>query len=257
MFLERIEDGVVIITLSNGPTNSMTLDGLRQIDCIVKKLNEDDSLKGLILTGDGKFFSSGFHLPDFIGFKSHEETIKWFEEEEEYLINFFTCKKPVISVINGHCAAAGLIWSFAADYRIAVNNPKIRLGMSEIKIGLALSIAQSKIVRFGLDSDRTFRNVMCFADMMNVNKALEIGMVDEICENDHLIERAKLIISAWIDTPGRPFITIKRLMRKETADSIRQFLDNEPWRDELVCFMDPGVRGTLEFVQAMLEQKAG
>lgn len=256
MIKVRTVDGVVIITLSNGPTNSITLDGLRQIDSIVREVNEDDSIKGLILTGDGKFFSSGFHLPDFIGFKSHEDAIKWFEEEEDYLINFFTCRKPVVSAINGHCAAAGLIWSFAADYRIAANNPKIRLGMSEIKIGLALSIAQSKVVRFGLDSDRTFRNVMCFADMMNVNKALEIGMIDEICENDQLIERARLIINAWIDTPGRPFMTIKRLMRKETADGIRQFLDNEPWREELDCFMDPGVKGTLEFVQAVLEQRA-
>lgn len=255
MIKERVEDGIVIITLSHGNTNSMTLDTLRQIDAIVKKVNEDDALKGIVLTGEGRFFSSGFHLPDFIGFQTYEETIAWFEEEEQLLINFFTCDKPVVSAINGHCAAAGLIWSCAADYRIAKNHPKISLGMSEIKIGLALSIAQAKVVRFALDSDITYRNVMFFGEMMNPEKALEIGMVDEVVEEDQLIERAKQVVTTWIDTPNRPFINIKKLMRQEAADAMRTRLENEPWREAFNCFLKPEVRGTLEFVQSMMDGK--
>ena len=255
MIKERIEDGIVIITLSHGATNSITLDTLRQMDSVVKRVNEDEALKGIVLTGDGRFFSSGFHLPDFIGFQTHEEAIAWFEEEEEYLLNFFTCKKPIVSAINGHCAAAGFIWSCAADYRLVKNHPKIRMGMSEIKIGLALSIAQSKTVRFALDSDIAYRNVMFFGEMVGVEKALEIGMVDEIVEEDALISRAKEIVTGWIDTPGRPFITLKQQLKMETADSIRLRLESEPWRDAFDCFIKPEVRSTLEFVQSMMDGK--
>lgn len=255
MIKERVEDGIVVITLSHGSTNSITLDTLRQIDAIVKRVNEDDALKGIVLTGEGRFFSSGFHLPDFIAFQTHAETIAWFEEEEEHLVNFFTCDKPIVSAINGHCAAAGLIWSCAADYRVAQNNPKMRLGMSEIKIGLALSIAQAKVVRFALDSDRTYRDVMFFGEMMGVEKALEIGMIDEIVEEDQLIARAKQIVTTWIDTPNRPFIPIKKVMKQEVADTIRQRLANDPWRDAFDCFTKPEVRGTLEFVQSMMDAK--
>ena len=255
MIKERVEDGIVIITLTDGATNSITLDTLREMDAIVKKVNEDAALKGIVLTGEGRFFSSGFHLPDFIGFQTHQDAIAWFEEEEEYLINFFACEKPIVSAINGHCAAAGLIFSLAADYRLAKNHPKIRMGMSEIKIGLSLSIAMSKVVRFGLDSEHTFRDVMYFADMIGVEKALEIGMVDEIVEDDQLIARAKELVALWIDTPNRPFITIKKLMRQEAVNEIRAALANEPWREGLDLFLNPEVRGTLEFVQAMLEGK--
>ncbi|VFQ44982.1 enoyl-CoA hydratase/isomerase family protein [Desulfoluna butyratoxydans] len=255
MIKERVEDGIVIITLSHGATNSITLDTLRQMDAIVKKVNEDDALKGIVLTGDGRFFSSGFHLPDFIGFQSHEEAVAWFEEEEELLTNFFTCEKPVVSAINGHCAAAGLIWSFAADYRLVKNHPKIRMGMSEIKIGLPLSIAQYHVVRFGLNDDRTYRNVMFFGEMVGVEKALEIGMVDEIVEEDQLVERAKQIVTSWIDTPNRPFLVMKKMMRQDTADSIRSRLASEPWRAGFDIFTKPEVRGTLEFVQSMMDGK--
>lgn len=252
MIKETIEDGIAIITLSHGATNSITIETLRQIDKVLKKVNEDDSLKGIVLTGEGRFFSSGFHLPDFIGFKSLEEIYAWFDEEEEHLLNFFTCDKPVVCAMNGHSAAAGLIWAMASDYRIVKNHPKIKLGMSEIKIGLSLSVAQSTIVRYGLDSEKTYRNVMFFGEMFGVEKALDIGMVDEIVEGDQLIARAKEIVAAWIDTPNRPFINIKKLMKKECADKIRSYLDDGSWKKGLACFLEKEVRDTLTFVHSML-----
>ncbi len=252
MLKETIEDNIVIITLAHGATNSITLETLRQMDAIVKKVNETQALKGIVLTGEGRFFSSGFHLPDFIAFKSIEEIHAWFDEEEELLLNFFTCEKPVVCAMNGHSAAAGLIWAMASDYRLVKNHPKVKLGMSEIKIGLPLSVGQSEIVRYGLDSEKTYRNVMFFGEMIGVERALEIGMVDEIVEEDQLIARAKALVSLWIDTPNRPFIPIKKLMRKQYADRIRERLVDGSWKQGLACFLTDEVRGTLEFVQASM-----
>ena len=252
MVKETIEDGVVIITLSHGTTNSITIDTLRRIDAMVKKVNTQDELKGIVLTGEGRFFSSGFHLPDFIAFKTIEEIYAWFDEEEQMLLNFFTCDKPVICAMNGHSAAAGLIWAMASDYRLVKNHPKVKLGMSEIKIGLPLSVAQSEIVRYGLDSERTYRNVMFFGEMYGVEKAREIGMVDEIVEEDKLVSRAKELVCQWIDTPNRPFIPIKKLMKKEYADKIKAGLADGAWKQGLACFLTNEVRNTLEFVQSML-----
>lgn len=252
MLKETIEDGIIIITFAHQTSNPITLEMLRQMDAVVQKVNTDDELKGIILTGEGRFFSSGFYLPDFIGFQTHEEAIQWFEEADALLTNFFDCSKPVVSAMNGHSAAAGLIWALASDYRLVKNHPKIKLGMSEIKIGLALSVAQSNVVRFGLDSDRTFRDVMFFGEMVGVEKALEIGMVDEIVEENSLIARAKEIVTLWIDTPNRPFINIKKLARQDWVEKIQKELEKGEWKAPLKCFTDPEVRATLEFVKSML-----
>ncbi len=252
MIKETIEDGIVIITLSHGGTNSITLDMLRQIDALVTRVNTEEELKGIVLTGDGRFFSSGFHLPDFIAFKEFDEITKWFDEEEQLLLNFFKCSKPVICAMNGHSAAAGLIWAFASDYRLVANHPKIKLGMSEIKIGLPLSIAQSEIVRHGIGNEKTYRDVMFFGEMVGVDKALELGLVDEILEADDLLNRAKELVKLWIDTPNRPFIPMKTLMRNEFANNIIEDLKNPEWKQGLSCFLQDDVRGTLEFVHSML-----
>lgn len=253
MLVETIEDGVVIVTLKNGKTNSITAETLAMLDEIVAKVNEDDALKGIVLTGVGRFFSSGFDLPMFLGFKDHAEIISFFDEEEESLIRFLTCRKPVVCAINGHCAAAGMIWGMASDYRIVKNHPKIKLGMSEIKIGLPLSVAQTEVMRFGLDTDKKFRDVMYFGDMVDPLRAKELGIVDEVVEEDELISRAIQIVKLWIDTPGRPFIPMKYMLKKEAVAKIREGLKDPKWKEQLKCFFKDDVRATLEFVQASMQ----
>jgi enoyl-CoA hydratase/carnithine racemase len=256
MLKKETQDGIVIARLSDGKTNAVTLETLKQLKEIVSEVNETDDLKGIILTGEGRFFSSGFSLPMFVGFKTPEQVISFFTEQEEILTDFFACKKPVVCAMNGHCAAMGMILAMASDYRIVTNHPKIKLGMSEIKIGLSLSIAQSAVMRFGLDSDKRFRDVMYFGEMKDVTGAREMELVDEVVEAEDLLPRAKQIISLWIDTPNRPFIHIKQALKSGTARQIKQSLKEEPWQEKMAqTLLSKEVKATLEFVQAAMDAK--
>jgi enoyl-CoA hydratase/carnithine racemase len=254
MIKERIEDNILIAVLTDGKTNSIDFETLKQIDACVEKVNTDDNIKGLVLTGEGKFFSSGFNLPMFLGFKNVDEAVDFFNQEEEFLVNYFMCKKPVVCAMNGHSAAAGMIFAMASDYRIVANHPKIKLGMSEIKIGLPLTLAQSQIMRFGLDTDKKFRNIMYFGEMYGPEKSKELGLVDEIVEFDDLLNRAKAIVSLWIDTPNRPFIRMKEVLKKEFAEKIQKRLKEENWQEGMSCFFQKDVRDILSFVQAGLDR---
>ncbi len=252
MFDETIEDEIRIVTLKNGKTNPINREMLLRLKEIIDEVNASSTAKGIILTGDGRFFSSGFDLPIFINFKDQKEAIEFFEMEEEVLLSLFTCEKPVISAMNGHCAAAGLIYSMAADYRIAKNHPKIKIGMTEIKIGLGLSIAQHEVMRYGFDGNIRFRDVMFFGDMVGVEKAKQMQLIDEVVEEDQLMERSKQVIKQWIDTPNRPFIQMKKLLRQDTARRIAKKLKEENWQDGMNSFFKEDVRQTLEFVQASM-----
>lgn len=256
MLKKEIQDNIVIAQLSDGASNAVTIETLRQLKEIIDEVNTTEALKGIILTGEGRFFSSGFSLPMFVGFDSDQEVIDFFEEEEQILLDYFTCSKPVICAMNGHSAAMGLILAMASDYRLVKNHPKIKLGMSEIKIGLGLSIAQAAVVRFGLDSDRKYRDVMYFGEMVGVEQALEKGLVDEIVEADNLITRAKELICLWIDTPNRPFIQLKAGLKRGAAAKIKQDLKTENWQAVMAeTLMNQQVKDTLAFVQAAMEQK--
>lgn len=256
MLETKSQDDILMAKLTDGKTNAIDRTTLRLLDQAVKQVNDDPNLKGLILTGEGRFFSSGFSLPMFINFAAREEVIEFFTEQEDILVNFFTCTKPVVAAMNGHSAAMGLILAMAADYRIVKNHPKIKIGMSEIKIGLGLSIAQTAVMRFGLDSDKKYRDVMYFGDMMDVNQAREIQVVDEVVDEGNLIARAREIIRLWIDTPNRPFIQIKRMLKKDTVERIRQELERGTWKNEMCdTLLNPDVKAALGFVQAAMEAR--
>ncbi len=248
-----MEDDIQIVKLNKPKTNPINLEMLEQLNDIIQAVNSNPSPKGLILTGEGRFFSSGFDLPIFINFKDLEEAMAFFTFEEDVLLSLFTCSKPVVSAINGHAAAAGLIYSMAADYRIVKDHPKIKIGMSEIKIGLPLTIAQHEVMRFGFDGNLKFRDVMFSGQMVDVYKAREMALVDEVVPEADLIERAKQIVSQCIDTPNRPFMRMKELLKMDTARRIRRKLQEENWQEGLNCFFSEEVRQTLEFVQASMQ----
>jgi len=252
MFVETMEDDIKIMTFKNGKTNPINREMLVRLKEIIDEVNASPTARGIILTGDGRFFSSGFDLPIFINFKDQKEAIGFFEMEEAVLLALFTCEKPVVSAINGHCAAAGLIYSMAADYRIAKDHPKIKIGMTEIKIGLGLSIAQHEVMRFGFDGNLKFRDVMYFGNMYGVEQAKQLQLIDEVVSEDQLIDRAKQVIKQWIDTPNRPFIQMKQMLRMDTARRIQKKLKEENWHDGMNSFFKDDVRKALEFVQASM-----
>ncbi len=253
MLETRLDDQILIATLTNGKTNSITRETLDLLKAAVDQVTTDESIKGLVLTGNGRFFSSGFDLHTFMGFDDLDQAVEFLTYADQVLLELFLCPKPVICAMNGHSAAGGLILAMASDYRIITDHPKIKVGMSEVKIGVPLSTAQSAVMRFGLDSDKKFRDVMYFGEMIDVTTALEREIVDQVVDGDKLIDTAKFMVSLWIDTPARPFIGLKKELRQATGEHIKNRLKDTDWHQGLTCFFKKEVRDTLAFVQSTME----
>ncbi len=252
MLQEKIEDGIIIATFANAPMNTITGETVKDLKRIVDKANTDDAVKGIVFTGAGKSFSAGFDLPMFLGFKDLDEVVGFFNEVEQVYIDLFMCRKPVVAAINGAAVAGGLITAMACDYRVAKNHPKIMLGMTEIKIGLGLSIVQTEIMRYGFDSDRKFRDIMYFGQMFNVARARELDVVDDVAEESELMDRAKKVVTSWIDNPGRAFMMLKESQRRPVAELMQKRLREENWQDGFKIFFNPDTRKALEMVKAMM-----
>jgi enoyl-CoA hydratase/carnithine racemase len=245
-----LEENILIAKLDNPPSNSMTFESLNLLRDAVKKVNDDNSIKGLIITGEGRFFSSGFDLPTFLSFRDKNDVLNFFNVEEEMMYEIFTCKKPVIAAINGHCAAGGFIVSMGCDYRIGVDSPKPKIGMTEIKIGLSLTIAEMELVRWGVNSNRDLRDVMYNGETYSLLTAKEKGYIDELVNAENLIASAKEKICYWIDQPERAFIQLKAEIKKPAAVTIRERLDNENWQDDIcAAILNPKARMVFEKVQ--------
>ncbi|HOP63398.1 MAG TPA: enoyl-CoA hydratase/isomerase family protein [Spirochaetota bacterium] len=248
----KIEDGIIIFKFNNPKVNAINMETLKGLDEAVDKLNSDDSLKGMVLTGEGRFFSGGFCLNTFTAFSNGADVIEWFKFEENTLLKLFTCKKPVISAINGGTTAAGMIYSMASDYRIAVDNPKIKVGMTEIKIGLSLSPCMGNVMRFGLDTDRNYRDIIMKGELVDPAFCVERGIFDELTTAEELIDKAKAKVVALYDTLLNPFIELKSLQKRDMAALIQKELAEYDWNIMGDTFMDEKIKKLLGKVLASI-----
>ncbi|MEQ8201228.1 MAG: enoyl-CoA hydratase/isomerase family protein [Syntrophomonadaceae bacterium] len=245
----QIEDQIAVFTFT-APTGAVSGETLRGLGEVLARVDAEEDLKGLVLTGAGKFFSSGFDLKTFTSFRNEKEIIEWFKYEEEVMHRLFTCSKPVIAAVNGHATAAGMIICMACDYRLALDQEKIKIGMTEIKIGLSLTPAEGEIMRFGLDTDKNFRDMIMGGELISPQKAVARGFFDELAATpEELIQKAKSKVCDLIDTPGRPFIDLKQIEKKHAAAHIVTEVENFDWNILTSKFTNPKIIAFLAKVQ--------
>jgi enoyl-CoA hydratase/carnithine racemase len=252
MLKTHIEDQILIATLAAGNTSAMDRQTLEHLQKAVDQVNVEDDIKGMVLTGQNRFFSTGFNLNTFMAFETLEQAGDFIAFADRVFFNIFKCTKPVVCAMNGHAVAGGLILSMAADYRILSNHPKTKVGMSEINIGVPLSAVQTAIMRFGLDSDRVYRNLLYFGELISSTDALQKNIVDEILAPEALMDRAKNIISSWMDTPGKPFMRLKQELKRDAAAMMETRLSEKGRYQNLNFFLDKDVKASMARVQASM-----
>lgn len=254
MLESRVEDGIVIAEFSNGKYNSVTVETLAALGDVIGSVESDPALKGIVLTGKGRTFSSGFDLPTFLAFPDHPSVVRFFAETADpVFMRLFGCRKPVVAALNGAAVAGGFILAMACDYRVAVDNPKIQFGMSEIKIGLGLSPVHAEILRFGLDSATSFRDICFGGERFPVAKAKEMGIVDELVAETELLTRAKTVVKSWYDNPGHAFGLLKQALRGPAIDATKRIVETTNWQEGFRCFFDPATRAAMEAVAKSMQ----
>jgi enoyl-CoA hydratase/carnithine racemase len=251
-FEAKIEDGIIVFTFNNPKVNAITTETLKGLEKAVDKLNADEALKGMIMTGTGRMFCGGFDLNTFTTFANGDEVVSWFKFEEDVLLKLFSCTKPIISAINGGATAAGMIVAMASDYTICVNNPKVKVGMTEIKLGMGLSPVMGNIMRFGLDTDRNYRDIIMKGELVDPMFCVERGIFDELAEADELVDKAKAKICALYDTLGHPFIQLKDLEKRQMTALMSKELGEYDWNLMADTFMNEKINKFLKKVLASI-----
>lgn len=183
------EEGVATLTLDRPATlnswNQKMRDELREA---MRQLVADDTLRVLVVTGEGRAFSAGEDVRGMQGLT--ELGTKGFRRVAREIHNVFdeieAMEVPVIAAVNGVAAGGGLELALSCDFRFAADSAK--LGFPENNVGLIPgSGGCSRLVKL-LGISRAKRVVMS-GEMLTAARALEIGLVDEVFAADQLLAK--------------------------------------------------------------------
>lgn len=136
--LETGADGVAVATmdLPGRPTNLVNDELMTALAQVVERVAGDAAVKGLVLASAKAEFCAGGDI---------DRMSKWTDPREPYeasmamkavLRRMETLGKPVVAAIGGHALGGGLEIALACQARIVLDDPRLKLGQPEVKLGL-------------------------------------------------------------------------------------------------------------------------
>ena len=150
--VETDADGIVLVTWDTPGRSMNVLDetSVTELEEIVKQTSADAAVKGVVITSGKEALCAGADLSMLEGMsRQYAEMLKakgevaanqmLFDQSRRFSLVFRgieTSGKPWVAAINGLALGGGFELTLSCHYRVAAENPKTRLGLPEIKVGL-------------------------------------------------------------------------------------------------------------------------
>ncbi len=132
--------------------------------------------------------------------------------------------RPLIIASSGHAMALGAIMLFTGDIRIGANNPKAKVGMNEVHIGMPLPQGAMEMARWRI-TPRYFTRSTTLGSIYNSEDAVCAGFLDELVEPAELTKRAVTMASQFAKINSGPFVKTKQFERQAIIDTCRAFME--------------------------------
>ena len=205
----EVQDRVAVLTL-NRPDKLNALvpemaDGFREA---LRKAGEP-GVKGLVLRGEGRGFCAGGDLGWIL---STLEAGRMADLEGlldlgvEVAHGLRTLPKPVLALVNGPCAGAGLSLALGADLRVAASDAKF--SMAFVKVGLHPDWGGSVLLHLAAGPSVAL-HLMLTADAVDAGRAKELGLVHEVVDPEMLADVGKVWAQRLAHGPGEAMARIK------------------------------------------------
>ncbi len=175
------------IIIDNPAANTWDTESLPALQALIGKLNEERSIFALVITGQGeKFFSAGADLNLFADGDPNtaRDMSEFFGKGFECLADF---RGVSICAINGFAMGGGLEAALACDIRIAEEHAQMAL--PEAKVGLLPCAGGTQRLSWLVGEGWAKKMILC-GERVKADKALEIGLVEEVVPSGASLERA-------------------------------------------------------------------
>jgi 2-(1,2-epoxy-1,2-dihydrophenyl)acetyl-CoA isomerase len=226
-----LSEGIFTITLNrpevyNAFNEQMTTD----LQSAFKEAAKNEEVRVVIVTGEGKAFCSGQDLKDAPTGSGKRSLRDSLERRYNPLIRAMrNLPKPIIAAINGVAAGAGCSLALACDYRLCAGSAKLIEVF--VRIGLVPDSGSSWFLVKYLGVAKAFE-LAATGDDISAQKALELGLVNQIVSSDKLIEETMKVARAFAIGPTKAYGYIKKMMDKAASMSLDEALDYEVYMQE-------------------------
>jgi enoyl-CoA hydratase/carnithine racemase len=224
------KESIAVLTL-NRPDIRNALTHMEIIDEIVDvcaKVQGDESIKCLVITGAGSAFSAGGNIKDMLNkqgmFSGDPATVRenYRKGIQRIPLAFQRLDVPTIAAVNGPAIGAGCDLACMCDLRIA--SDAARFGETFASVGLIPGDGGAfflpRIVGFAKALELALT-----CKVIDPTEALRIGLVSEVVPHDELMNKSMQVASQITKQPGRIMRLAKRLFYQAQGKSLEDTLE--------------------------------
>lgn len=211
------------IRLARPPVNALNTELCR---ALIAALNSamGEGVRGIVLSGNEKIFSAGMDVPYLmsLGEDRHGLMDSWqaFFGAARTLAE---SRIPVVAAMAGHAPAGGCVLALCCDYRIMARSldpaRPFAIGLNETQVGLVVPEGIQRLLRRVVGAYRAER-LLVAGEMVPAERALEIGLVDELVDQADVSSRAVSWLQELIRLPHHPMLQTRAIARRDLIEAM-------------------------------------
>tara|TARA_B110000003_G_scaffold152808_2_gene153521 strand:- start:32725 stop:34059 length:1335 start_codon:yes stop_codon:yes gene_type:complete len=186
--LFKKEGDIAIVTLNRpekyNAVNDNLVDGINKS---IAKVQKDDSIRAIVITGAGKGFCSGADMNTFGNITPDEGRTYLTNTYGSLMRNLTTLKKPIIAAINGTAAGVGASIALACDFRVMSKNSGLLYAFINIGLGpdggaswlLARQVGYSRALQIAVEGKK-----------IKGEECLRLGLTNKLVEDGEIVASA-------------------------------------------------------------------
>jgi 2-(1,2-epoxy-1,2-dihydrophenyl)acetyl-CoA isomerase len=187
LVLLKIEEGVATVTLNRPDRlNAMNRELGDQLRDRLQGAATDRAVRCVVLTGAGRAFCAGGDVSRMAGQTEEptfEEAVAEGDDRHSVVLLVHDMRKPVIAMVNGAAAGAGLSLALACDIRIA--GAGARFGTAFMRVGYSGDYGGTWLLTQLVGTAKA-RELYFSAELLGADAALNIGLVNRVVPDEEL-----------------------------------------------------------------------
>lgn len=184
-------DGILTITLNRPEKlNALNGDVLAALSEQFEKAKNDDKVKGIVITGEGKAFCAGADINRLLEADA-ESGYQFAIEGQRVFRQLETLGKPSVAAINGYAFGGGCELLMSTHIRVASIYAKF--GQPEVKLGVIPGYGGTQRLARLIGKGRAMDLCMSGRTITS-QEALAFGLVSYVVEPESLLEHAKAVL---------------------------------------------------------------
>jgi len=185
-------DGPIAILSLNRPDklNAINAEMVKELGMAMDLAEADDSVRVIVLRGEGKAFSAGFDLSmgeDPSGDPSHYQQWLRSELQKDFdcIMRFWNSPKPTIAAVHKYCLGSGMEMAVSCDITISAEG--CRFGAPEVRFGSGIV---SLILPWVIGSKLAKELLLTGDDRVTPERALQMGLINRVVPEEDCLETA-------------------------------------------------------------------